>query len=102
MTAGAIPITIFYLRGVFETIPRDLEEAAKIDGCGTMGVLRHVIVPNSKAGLSVIIVLTFLQSWNNFGLPLVLARDPDAMTIPVGKDTVSPTAISVLGPAAHT
>ena len=75
---------IFILRGVFEQIPKELEEAARIDGCGALRVLWHVILPNSRAGLASIVVLTFLAAWNDFGLPLVLTNTKDAQTLTVG------------------
>lgn len=82
--AGAIPMAVFLLRDVFENIPADLEDAAMIDGCGRLRILWHVILPNSRAGLSSVALLTFLAAWNDFGLPLVLTKDDQAMTIAVG------------------
>lgn len=82
--AGAIPGSLFLLRDVFENVPRDLEDASMIDGCGRMQILWHVILPNSLAGLSSVALLTFLGAWNDFGLPLVLTKDDRAMTIAAG------------------
>lgn len=84
MTAGALAVSIFILRGVFEAIPRDLEDAGRIDGCGTLGVLKHVILPNAWSGIASVCVLTFLGAWNDFGLPLVVTRTRNAQTITVG------------------
>ncbi len=84
LTAFTLPVAIFVLRNVFETIPKDLEDAARIDGCGALRVLWHVIVPNAHAGIATVVVLTFLHAWNDFGLPLVLTRDARSMTLTVG------------------
>ena len=83
-TSLALPTTIFILRGVFERIPRDLEDAARIDGCGPLRVLWSLIIPNSQAGIAAVIVLTFLHAWNDFGLPLVLTSSKSAQTLTVG------------------
>ncbi|CAN5776613.1 carbohydrate ABC transporter permease [soil metagenome] len=83
-TAAAIPMALFLLRDIFENIPRDLEDAAMIDGCGRLRILWHVVLPNSMAGLSSVALLTFLAAWNDFGLPLVLTKDDQAMTIAAG------------------
>lgn len=82
--SAAIPVALFLLRDTFESIPKDLEDAALIDGCGRLRVLWHVILPNSHAGLSSVALLTFLAAWNDFGLPLVLTKDDEAMTIAAG------------------
>lgn len=84
MAAASIPVALFLLRDVFENIPKELEDAAMIDGCGRMRILWHVILPNSLAGLSSVALLTFLAAWNDFGLPLVLTKDDEAMTIAAG------------------
>jgi ABC-type glycerol-3-phosphate transport system permease component len=78
-----IPLNILLLKNYFETIPRELEEAALIDGCSRLGVLRRIIVPLSMPGFAISAVLSFRFSWNEFILPLVLANKPDSQVFQV-------------------
>lgn len=82
--AGAIPGSLFLLRDIFENVPKDLEDAAMIDGCERMRILWHVILPNCQAGIFSVALMTFLAAWNDFGLALVLTKDENAMTIAAG------------------
>jgi len=74
-----IPLNIFLLKNYFETIPRELEEAALVDGCSRFGILRRIILPLSTPGLAIASVLAFRFSWNEFLLPIVLANRPDSL-----------------------
>jgi multiple sugar transport system permease protein len=76
----------FLLRQFFLTIPRELEEAAKIDGCGHIRILRNVIIPISAPALAVLAVFTFISYWNSFLWPLIIINDTDKMTVPLGLD----------------
>ena len=67
----------FLLRQFFISIPKELEDAARIDGCGLWGIYRHVIMPLSKPALATLTTFTFLQAWNNFMWPLIMI-DTDA------------------------
>jgi len=78
-----IPLNIFLLKSYFETIPRELEEAALIDGCSSLGVLRSITIPLSMPGFAIAAVLAFRFSWNEFILPIVLANRPDSMVFQV-------------------
>jgi multiple sugar transport system permease protein len=80
---------IFLLRQYFLTIPRELEDAAKIDGYGLFGIYWHVILPLSKAALAALAVFTFLGSWNDFLWPFVVINTPEKMTLPVGLSFLS-------------
>jgi len=73
----------FMLRQFFMTIPREIEEAAIIDGCSTFGIYRHVILPLSKPGLSALAILTFMGSWRSFMWPLIVTHTRDMFTLPV-------------------
>jgi len=75
---------IFLLRQFFLTIPRELEDAAKIDGYGLFGIYWHIILPLSKPALATLAVFTFLGSWNDFLWPFVVINTPENMTLPVG------------------
>jgi len=78
-----IPLNILLLKNYFETIPKDLEEAALIDGCSRLGVLRRITIPLSMSGFAIAAVLSFRFSWNEFILPVVLANRPDSMVFQV-------------------
>jgi multiple sugar transport system permease protein len=78
-----IPLNILLLKNYFETIPRELEEAALIDGCSRLGVLKRVIVPLSMPGFAIAAVLSFRFSWNEFVLPIVLTNKPDSLVFQV-------------------
>jgi multiple sugar transport system permease protein len=76
----------FLLRQFFLTIPRELEEAAKIDGCGHIRILRSVIIPIAAPALAVLAVFTFISYWNSFLWPLIIINDTAKMTVPLGLD----------------
>ncbi|NOY80256.1 MAG: carbohydrate ABC transporter permease [Kiritimatiellaeota bacterium] len=73
----------FMLRQFFMTIPKEIEEAAVIDGCSTLGIYWHVILPLSKPGLSALAILTFMGSWRSFMWPLIVTHKPEMFTLPV-------------------
>jgi len=75
---------IFLLRGFFTGIPRELEEAARIDGVGTLGVLWRVVIPLSKPALSTLAVLTFMAHWNDLIGPVLYLSGTDSMTLTMG------------------
>jgi len=74
----------FMLRQFFMTLPRDLEDAAKIDGCSLFGIFIRVILPLSKPALATLTIFTFMGSWRNFMWPLIILNDPNKMPLPVG------------------
>jgi ABC-type glycerol-3-phosphate transport system permease component len=78
-----IPLNIFLLKNYFETIPRELEEAALIDGCSRLGALRHITAPLSMPSFAIAAVLSFRFSWNEFILPVVLANRADVTVFQV-------------------
>ena len=74
----------FMLRQFFMTIPTELEDAAKIDGCGKLGVYRNVILPLSKPALATLATIVFMGSWNDFMWPLIVTDSTGMKTLPVG------------------
>ncbi|KIH98570.1 sugar ABC transporter permease [Streptomonospora alba] len=82
------PVMIFILKRFFDAIPRDYEEAARIDGAGHLRVLWNVVLPMSVPILAAVGIFTFVQAWNNFLWPFVATTDPALMTVPVGLGTV--------------
>ncbi len=81
--AVTVPFTIFILISYFEGIPRDLYRAARIDGCGHWGALRHVYLPLSLPALVAALTFAFLTSWNEFVFALVLTQNAEAQTLPI-------------------
>ena len=87
--AFALPLSIVILRPFFRSIPRDLEDAAAIDGCGPLRFYWSVILPLSRPVLSTIAVLTVVGSWNAFLLPLLVLIQPEQWTLPLGINNIS-------------
>lgn len=83
-SAGAFSFAILLLTGFLQSIPRDYEEAAKIDGCSQFGVLFRIILPMVSPGLVTVTVLNGLNFWNEYLLSLVLISDQSKYTLPVG------------------
>ncbi len=77
----------FMLRQYFLAIPRDLEEAAFIDGANRIQILFQIIVPLSKAAIATLATFTFLWLWNDFLWPLVVLNSDEVKTLPVGLQT---------------
>ena len=75
---------IFMLRQFFLGIPRDLDEAARIDGASEFTIYRKVILPLSKPALSTLFIFHFMYNWNDFLWPLVITTTPDMRTLPAG------------------
>ena len=74
----------FMLRQFFMTIPRDLEDAARIDGCSLIGIFYKIILPLSKPALATLTMFTFMASWNNFMWPLLVTESVEKKTLPIG------------------
>lgn len=73
----------FMLRQFFMSIPRDLEDAAKIDGCSLFGIFWRIILPLSKPALATLCTFTFMGSWNNFMWPLIVTNSMELKTLPI-------------------
>lgn len=82
--AFALPLTIIILRPFFTSIPKELEDASAIDGCGALGFFFRILLPLSKPVLVTVAVLALVSSWNQFLLPLVMLSDADNWTLPLG------------------
>jgi multiple sugar transport system permease protein len=82
--AGAGAFGVFLLSQFFKAIPKELEEAAMLDGCGPWGIYWHVMLPLSKPALATLAILTFIASWNDFLGPLVFLESVERYTLPVG------------------
>jgi multiple sugar transport system permease protein len=80
--AGAIGV--FLLRQFFISLPRELEEAALLDGANRLKIFLRVILPLSKPALATLFLLAFLTNWNDFLLPLFVLFSPESLTLPPG------------------
>ena len=83
-TATGIPLSILILTGFFKTMPKELEEAARIDGASDLRILWNVVFPLMRPALGTVMIITFIQSWNDFFFPLIFITEDAKKTIPVG------------------
>jgi multiple sugar transport system permease protein len=81
-------IAVFIFKQFFDGLPRDLEEAARIDGAGSWRIFRTVILPLTRPAVAAVAIFTFVFTWNALLWPLLVLTNPDLMTIPVGLATV--------------
>jgi multiple sugar transport system permease protein len=82
------PIAIFIFKQFFDGIPRDLDEAARVDGAGWFSIWRTIVMPLSRPAVSAVAIFTFVWSWHALLWPLLALTNPKLMTIPVGLATV--------------
>lgn len=82
--AGGVPFSVFIMSAFFRGLPRELEEAARIDGAGELRVFARVMVPLVKPAIATVVVFRFVPLWNDFFFPLVLLRTTNRYTVPVG------------------
>ena len=75
---------IFLLRQFFLTLPRDLDEAAKIDGANSMQIFIRIILPLAKVALATVAIFAFIEHWNEFIGPLIFLNSPDKFTVAIG------------------
>ena len=85
---------IFMMRQFFVNFPRELEEAAALDGLTTFGIFRYIVLPLAKPALAAQAIFVFMNSWNNFLLPVVILFDPQMFTLPLGLNTFKGQYIS--------
>lgn len=77
-----IAVTFFILRSYFLTIPKEMEEAAMMDGCGYVGTYFRIIVPIAKPGLATAAIMAFLNNWNEYYFASILLKSKENMTLP--------------------
>jgi ABC-type glycerol-3-phosphate transport system permease component len=83
-TSFNLPFMIFFLRGFFSAIPREYEEAFRLDGAGTLRVIVRLIVPLSLPALALVSMFTFSMAWDEFPLALTMLNTPSHFTLPIG------------------
>jgi multiple sugar transport system permease protein len=79
-----LPFSVMTMRGFFESIPVELEEAARIDGCSRIGALFRVILPAALPGLVATSIYGFISAWNELIFAIILVSSPNVQTLPVG------------------
>ena len=84
-------LAVFIFKSFFDGIPKELEEAARVDGAGLWRIYWSVVMPLSRPVTAAVAILTFVWTWNNLLLPLFVLSNPNLMTIPVGLATVQGT-----------
>jgi multiple sugar transport system permease protein len=85
---------IFLMRQVFINFPKELEEAAELDGLGKFGTFFRVVLPLAKPALAAQTIFIFMGTWNNFLMPLIILSDPAMFTLPLGLNTFKGQYIS--------
>ncbi len=83
-TAFNLPFVVWMMRGFFEEVPREIEEAAMLDGESRLGALLRIVLPLVKPGLAATAVFCLVVAWNEFLFALILTQTNAAMTLPVG------------------
>lgn len=84
MSVTSVPFSIWILRGYFETVPIELEEAARIDGCSKLEAYWRILLPLSTPALAIVFLFNFLAAWNDFFLPRILISDEKLLTWTLG------------------
>jgi putative chitobiose transport system permease protein len=80
---------IFLLRQAMQGVPKELEEAARIDGCSELGIWWHVMIPAVRPALVTLGLLVFIGSWSDFLWPLIVLDQPEMFTLPLGVATLA-------------
>jgi multiple sugar transport system permease protein len=97
---GTDAFFVFLLVQFFRAIPREIDEAARVDGCGHLGIFLRIILPLSKPALATTAIFTFIYSWNDFFTPLLYLSDAHLYTVPLALrafiDTTSGSAFGAL------
>ena len=81
---GGGAFNIFLLRQFFNSIPKELGEAATLDGCTSFGVFRRVYLPNTKPALIVVSIFMFVNTWNDYFSPMIFLTNPKNFTLSIG------------------
>jgi len=83
-SVGSVPFSIWILKGYYDTIPRELEEAALVDGASPLGAFWRVVIPLSTPALAIAGLFSFMTAWNDYMMARVMLQKPDMFTWPVG------------------
>ena len=83
-SSTALPFCIWQMKSFYDTVPRELEEAARIDGCGPFTAYRKIILPLSLPAIAVTALFSFLAAWSEYAVAAVVIQDPLLYTLPLG------------------
>ena len=97
-----LPFSVMTMRGFYQSIPRDLEEAAMIDGCSRVGALFRVVLPSVLPGLVATTIYGFINAWNELIFAVILIASPKLQTLPVGLMSLSDEMRTEYGPMLAT
>ena len=84
----SIPFTVYFLTGFFGSLPTELDDAARIDGCTDMGVFWRIMLPLSQPGLITVVVFNFIGLWNDYFWALIFANDSHRRTLALGLESL--------------
>lgn len=79
MAAVNLPYGIWMMKNFMDSVPVSLEEAALVDGCGPLGVMRHILLPLMKPGVCTVLIFVFTGAWGNFFIPFILLQSPEKL-----------------------
>ncbi len=79
-----LPLAVWLMASFFRDLPRELEEAALVDGCSRLGALRRVVAPVAAPAVFTASILVFIYAWNEFFFALLILSEPSRQTLPVG------------------
>jgi arabinogalactan oligomer/maltooligosaccharide transport system permease protein len=83
-SSTALPFCIWQMKGYFDTVPKELEEAAKLDGCSSFQAFYKIILPMSTPALVITGLFSFMSSWSEYLVAAITLQDPDLYTLPLG------------------
>jgi multiple sugar transport system permease protein len=96
MAMFQLPFATFMMRISFEAVPKELEEAAQVDGAGTFGVLRKILLPAVRPGIITVALFAFLAAWNDFITPLILINDSSKAPLSLAITTLRQQTMGVI------
>jgi ABC-type glycerol-3-phosphate transport system permease component len=85
---SAMPVGMFLLRQFFINIPQEVEDAARMDGCSSLGVLFRILLPMAVPALGALVIFMFLFTWNEFFWSLICLQRSNMLTLPIGLKTI--------------
>lgn len=98
--AGGMPLAVVLLRAFFHTIPGELIDAARIDGCTNFASFWRIILPIAKPGLATVVIIQFLNAWNDFFYPLIMLHDSNKFTVALGMQNLIANTLNTSGNSA--
>lgn len=98
--AAGLPLAVFIISNFLRTVPRELEEAAFIDGCGVIRAFLYIVMPVVKPAVATVAIFTFMSNWNEFIMASTYLQDTKLYTLPIGLTAFRGAYSADLGPMA--